>query len=425
MSVSDHVNHLRSIHNKQTILSLVILYLAWSSGTGLFRDLNSFFRTAEEAKTLPERVADLMHKVLPNSYLLGFDLGTITDHPVETVPTFRIQSATSLSDELSPIGTKWQAIQNHELIFQTLGNPEDDLSEVRTWLDERRPSLERIEIHHRDSGRSAQDIHRLTTPIVRPSVTDWPPAASSAFAVVEIEVYVPRQRNLSELLENVTIIEKYPNPHRDHELGINFDRATFGPYRFVTETYTVPLPLSAFNPLSAFKKYPDLQKKLDEDKEFASLTSNDALAKLEQAPWTRGHDLKLFGTAIRGQHIGLVGIGAISILQIYLLLMLQDLRISIRKVSFDPMLLPWLATSRKIAAKLYSLLTLVFLPASAAGLAMWRLTTVNRLGVLAVTLILFVLGLWIMWVPKRWSLVCHHHREGRENAKRVRKLNAG
>ena len=109
-------------------------------------------------------------------------------------------------------------------------------------------------------------------------------------------------------------------------------------------------------PPSAFDMYPDLQQELDDDKAFASLTPNEALAwaRTQQVEGLRGRDPKFFGTPIKGEHLGFVGPVAISILHVYLLIMLCNLRISIRKGSFDPTLLPWVATSKELVARAYS-----------------------------------------------------------------------
>ena len=160
---------------------------------------------------------------------------------------------------------------------------------------------------------------------------------------------------------------------------------TFGPYRFVIQTDTVRLLPSAFD------EYPYLKRELEA---IADLTPNDALAWAAglQVDGIRGRDPRFFGTSIRGEHLGVVGPVTMIVLHLYLLIMLYNLRISIRKGLFDPTLLPWVATMKQSAAIGYSCVTVGVLPAVTVGLALWRLTTAGHLFILAGTLIPLVIG---------------------------------
>ena len=195
--MSDFVNHLRFVHNTQTILSLTIMYLVWSSWTSgpeLRSDLDRFLRTAEAARAvveMPERLAGLVPE-MPNPHLvLSAEITSTLGYRVLAVNPLRIRLVTSIPNNTSTVGAQWRALQDQEWILQKLGNPEDDLSEVGAWLDERKPYLLRLnrELHaaRRRLGRqrpSARDIRRLTTPILLPSVIDWPATGRQRVALV-------------------------------------------------------------------------------------------------------------------------------------------------------------------------------------------------------------------------------------------------
>ena len=403
--MSDFVNHLRFVHNTQTILSLTILYLvlsSWTSGPELRSDLEGFLRTVDAAREvveMPERLPGLVPE-MPNHHLvLSAEITSTIGYPVLVVNPLRIRSATSLPNNASTVGAQWRALRDQEWILQKLGNPEDDLSEVGAWLDERKPyrlhlnrELRRAARLRPGGGRrlSAQDIRRLTTPILLPSVTDWPAESSSGFAIVELEAYVPMPRSrFRGSCEDLTGIAKHRELRRNRELGIIFDCKTLGPYRFVAQTDTVRLPPSAFD------RYPYLQRELEA---IADLTPNDALvwAAGLQVEGIRERDPRFFGTPIRGEHLGFVVPAAMILLQFYFLIMLYNLRIFGRKGSFDTALLPWVVTMKQWYAMVYSYATLVVVPAATVSFALWRLTTIDRIFILAVTLIPLGIGIWIV-----------------------------
>ena len=396
--MSDYLSHFRFVHNTQTVLSLAIIYLivsTWTSGTELRRDLNGFLRTVEVARAVvetPERLADLIPD-LPNHHAaLSAELATATGHAVLTVAPLRIRSVTSLPDESSPIGTQWQGLQNQEWILQTLGNPEDDLTEVRAWFNERTFDQEPLSrtVRRRDPRIHDQDIRELTRPILLPSTTDWPADSSSGLAVLELEAYVPvLPSRTRKRCEDVTGIARYRDPRWDVELGLIIDCTTFGPYRFATQTDTVRLPPSAF------ERYPYLQRELAA---IADLTPNDALAWAAglQVDGIRERDPRFFGTPIRGEHLGFVVPVAMIFLQFYFLIMLYNLRVFGRKGSFDTTLPQWVVTMKQWHAMVYSYATLVVVPAATVSLVLWRLTTIDRIFILAVTLIPLGIGIWIV-----------------------------
>ena len=401
--MSDFVNHLRFVHNTQTILSLTIMYLVWSSWTSgpeLRSDLDRFLRTAEAARAvveMPERLAGLVPE-MPNPHLvLSAEITSTLGYRVLAVNPLRIRSVTSIPNNTSTVGAQWRALQDQEWILQKLGNPEDDLSEVGAWLDERKSHLLRLnrELHaaRRPPGRqrpSARDIRRLTTPILLPSVIDWPAEGSSGFAIVELEVYVPMpRRRFRRLCEDLTGIAKYRDLRLARALGIIFDCTTLGPYRFVAQTETVRLPPSMF------ERYPHLQR---EFKTIADLLPNDALERAAtlQLAGIRRSNPRLLGATIRGEHLGLIGPFLIAIIHLYLLIMLYNLLISVRRGSFDPSFHPWIALMKGPTAVGFSILTLVFLPAIAAILPVWRLTTADGYVAIAIALVLLATGIGIV-----------------------------
>ena len=403
--MTDYVSHLRFIHNTLTILSLTIMYLVWSSWTSgpeLRSDLDGFLRTAEAARTvveMPERLVGLVPE-MPNPHLLlSSEITSTIGYPVLAVNSLRMRSATSLPSDTSPVGVQWRALQAQEWILQTLGSPEDDLAEVGAWIAMRRPGpldlnrelRRRVRRQRPRSRLSTQDIRMLTTPILLPIAIDWPAEGSSGFAIVELEAYVPMLRSrfpASRQCEDLTGVATYRNLQQARELGIIFDCMTSGPYRFVAKTDTIRLPPSEFD------KYSYLQREFDA---ISDLTPADALAWSvgQQTAGIRGRDPRFFGAAIRGEHLGLVGPIAMLFLDLYLLIMLRTLLVSVRKGSFDPTLLPWVATMRSVPAIVFSGTTLALLPAVATGFALWRLTTANPFVILVGALVLAGLGVWI------------------------------
>ena len=89
-------------------------------------------------------------------------------------------------------------------MLQKLGNPEDDLSEVGAWLDERKSHLLHLnrELHELVGGLVGNGpLPETSAAILLPSVIDWP---ALRFRVVELEAYVPMPRRLSQAVRNLT-----------------------------------------------------------------------------------------------------------------------------------------------------------------------------------------------------------------------------
>ena len=110
----------------------------------------------------------------------------------------------------------------------------------------------------------------------------------------------------------------------------------------------------------------------------------------------RERDPRFFGTPIRGEHLGFVVPVAMIFLQFYFLIMLYNLRVFGRKGSFDTTLPQWVVTMKQWHAMVYSYATLVVVPAATVSLVLWRLTTIDRIFILAVTLIPLGIGIWIV-----------------------------
>ena len=87
---------------------------------------------------MPERLAGLVPE-MPNPHLvLSAEITSTIGYRVLAVNPLRIRSVTSIPNNTSTVGAQWRALQDQEWILQKLGNPEDDLSEVGAWLDERK-----------------------------------------------------------------------------------------------------------------------------------------------------------------------------------------------------------------------------------------------------------------------------------------------
>lgn len=398
--MSDFVNHLRFVHNTLIILSLTILYIvwaSWTSGRELRSDLEDFLRTAEAVRNVaetPERLSGLLPSMLNHHRVLSEEITRAIGYPVFAINPLRIRSVTSFPDDVMTIGSQWRALQDQEWILQKLNNPEDPLSELKAWLDDRlyyrqflNRELRRARMSPGTGSLDTRDIRQLTTPILLPSVIDWPEEGSDGYAIVEFKVYAPMsRRGFRGLCEDLTAIAKYRDQHRDRKLRIVIDCQIFGPYRIHAQTETVRLPRSLF------ERYTYLQREFET---IADLLPNDALERAAalQMVGLRGNDPRLFGARIRGEHIGLVGPFLITISHCYLLVMLYNLLLSVRRGKSEDQFLPWIVLMKGPTAECYSILTIVVLPAIAATLPVWRLTTVD--GYLVIVIAISLLGFGI------------------------------
>jgi len=401
----DYVNHLRFVHNAQTIVSSTVLYLvisSWSLAPELISDLKQFLGLSQKTRAaaeVPELLGDLIPQVRMSHMEFSAKLSSKIRHVVRTTTPFRSRPLTSPPEESAPIGIQWNDLKDQEWMVETLGKPEDSLSEIQVWLDKWKRCLPSLERELRDRRRlvrrrgrrpSSFHVRRLTAPQVRVSVADWPAGANSVQAVTEIKVYVPDRWSSIHACRGFVPKDAGPeNFTHDYEWRLTRVRRTFGPHRFDIQARNFSLPAETFD------SFPTLRQELNS---IADLSPADALAWAEEkkVAGIRGRTPRFFGATIRGEHLGYVGPLLIVALHLYLLMMLHSVSgHSTREGTTAHTQLPWAATIKKPLPKLFSIVTLTVLPTVATALSMYRLTTVNLLVIVIVALALSAFGIGI------------------------------
>lgn len=364
----------------------------------LIDELKQFLRLSQKTRAVAEGrelLADLIPHVRVSHAEFSAKLSSSIGHVIRAATPFRSRPLTPAPDESAPIGTQWKDLKDQKWMVETLGMPEDSLSEIKLWLDKWQrclPNLER-ELSDRRRGRepSLFDVRRLTTPHVRVSVAEWPARANSVQAITEIKVNVPEWwSSRHACLEFAPTAAGPENLIYDYEWRLTRVRRTFGPHRFVIQTRNFSLSAETFD------GFPTLRQELNS---IADLTPADALAWAEdkRVAGIRGRTPRFFGATIRGEHLGYVGSLAIVALHLYLLIMLHSLSgHSPREGMSVHTPLPWAATIRRPLPILFSFLTLTVLPAVATALSMYRLTTINLLVIVIVAFALTAFGIWIV-----------------------------
>jgi len=401
----DYVNHLRFVHNAQTIVSSTVLYLvisSWSLAPELISDLKQFLGLSQKSRAaaeVPELLDDLIPQVGMSHVEFSAKLSSTIRHVVRTATPFRSRPLTSPPEESAPVGTQWRDLKNQKWMVETLGKPEDSLSEIQVWLDKWKRCLPSLERELRDPRRallrrgrrpSSVDVRRLTAPQIRVSVADWPAGANSVQAVTEIEVYVPDWRSSIHACRGFTPKDADPeNFSHDYEWSLTRVRRTFGPHRFGIQARNFSLPAETFD------SFPTLRKELNS---IADLSPADALAWAEdkKVAGIRGRTPRFFGATIRGEHLGYVGPLLIVALHLYLLIMLHSLSgHSPREGTTVHTPLPWAATIKQPLPILFSFVTLALLPTVAIAVSMYRLTSINWYFAVVASIPMLAVGIWI------------------------------
>ena len=404
--MSDYLNHLRFVHNTQTVLCLVIIYIVcanWTPGRELLHELDDFARTMHYSRDVvekSERLAHLVPELSDQHAVMSEAISGASGPSVRAIAPIRVRQLTVLPAETSTVGVQWQRLKKHQWLLQTLGEPEEGWSEVRAWLDKWKCCQQRLgdilERRRRRRGRPSRfDIRRLKTPSVTMSVTDWPRDAKAVLARVEVAMYFPERWDVAgECCKKATSAAEFVDIVRDYKWNLLIGVKTFGPYRFVVQSTTVRLSQSTFD------NYPHIQEDLSS---IANLNLAEAVAWAgsRQVAGVRGRPLQLIGATIRGEHLGLVGPLAVAILHIYMLIMLHVVVSSLRNGLSPPTILSWAATMKLWLPTSYSLVTLFFLPGCTVFLTLWRLTAFDLYAVLICALILFCMGFYTMVLGRR------------------------
>ena len=407
--MSDYANHLRFVHNSQTVLSLTIIFLigsTWTPGTELLQDLHGFFQKIEAARTVdetPERLAELVPAVRYRHVALSANVSTAIGHRVRAVTPMHVQSLIPIPDASSPVGVQWEALQELQWRLQKLKGPTDDLADVREWIDDRQRArfyLRRDLASSQNRIRhniSRQEIERLMTPVVYLTPSNWPIRTETNVILADLKVYLPMPRRYSRgQRANGGIVRRFRDTREDFSLDIFVEWEQFGPFEFLTEVETIGLPEDQRS------EFPELNRHMAALRDY---NSSDAISWAENLQVAKISDRgqRFLGTEIGGEHWGAIAPIAIILLQIYLLMMLHNLLILISRDHDrrDFSLPAWSALMNGWSAKAYTTLTLLLLPVFAACLPVWRFTQLGLAGCLVVAAIVAGMGVSVDRVADR------------------------
>ena len=268
-----------------------------------------------------------------------------------------------------PIRILWQELQNQRWrVPARLAVPEDVLEDMRSWLDEWRHCYSALtqDVHRirQSGGRGGQlASNRYTTPTLRIAVFDGVRRPDVVSVIFQIAVYSPALRR--HYCRGDSKADFY---ERDRRLRVTREYKRFGPFYLGVQSKEVSLPDSLFD------RYQYLQRDLGE---IGDQTVDEALvwATQQQQAEIRERELRLVGARLTGEDLGIIVPLAIVALHLYMLFMLWSLNSGNGTLLDDPV--PWLAAAPSQPALVWSVLTLVLLPAGATGLALWRLTTTS------------------------------------------------
>ena len=195
----EYLTHMRLVHNAQTLISLMIIYLVlsgWNSATELHRDLARFVemvRKAGQTVERPENLDDLVPEIpdyRTTLYRELYDaLGRVVIVYRDSLP---IQLLTHFPEESAPIHIQWQELQNQQWRVPTrLAAPKDVLEDVRVWLERWRRCQPALYRHLAELPRD--EVRRYTTPRLllafsTPRNPDFVPV------IIQVAVYSPGPR---------------------------------------------------------------------------------------------------------------------------------------------------------------------------------------------------------------------------------------
>lgn len=404
-SVSEFMRHLRFVHNAQTLLSLLVVYLvlsSWTSGLEVLGDLDGFIQTSQRVRGVvdrPESLDVLVPSVREDRSRRDRDLSDRISHRVAVTSPSIVRSMTSLPPESASIGLQWTALQRQTWSLKELDTSQHDFSEVRDWLalwNDRWGYCRYVFERDRRSARSRSgsrfsynDIRRSVTPDVRILAPDWTGESNVVLGRIEVIAYVPESR------DDPSCRRLYDpwDYMRDEEWKLSIDREVFGPYAFNVQTTTIQLPPSTLG------RFPHLQKELTSIRNLTPYQvrermASDSIAELHE------RESRLFGTTIRGEDLGVVAPVALFSLHVYLLVTLASLRPKMAGKAEAGGVYPWLAAMRSPVPILYSLVTLALCPAAAAGLVLWRLASFGKIMASVSAFAVLGLGMLIVWLAQ-------------------------
>lgn len=402
------MRHLRFVHNAQTLLSLLVVYLvlsSWTSGTELLDDLDGFIQTTQLARGVVDRPASL--ELLVPSVREARDrrdreLSEKIGHRVAVTSPSIVRSMTSLPSESASIGLQWTEFQSKAWILKEVDLSQHDFFEVRDWFvrwNDRwgycRYVFERDRRSHRDRSAprfSYNDIRRSITPDIRILVSDLKVESNVVAGRVEAIAYLPESRN------HISCRRLYNrwDYMRDEEWKLSIDRESFGPYEFEVRTQTVRIPPSTF------ERFPHLQNELTSIQNLTPYQVRER-ATMDRIAELQERESRLFGTTIRGEDLGVVAPLAILVMHLYLLITLLSVSPKMTGETQEDDFLPWLAAMKSRLAISFAWTTLALFPAAAAGLALWRLAVFGPIMAIVCSLALLMLGTVIVSLAQNFN----------------------
>ena len=200
----DCFTHLRLVHNAQTLISLILLYLlwtGWNTATELYGDLTGFagvVRRAGQAVERPGNLDDLVLEMPDHKALLHGEIRlALNPHRVyiEDRHSLPIYLVTTFPQESAPIRILWQELQKQRWrVPARITVPDDVLRDMRAWLDEWRRCHSALEQHVYGilRTRGVQGVpDRYTTPTLRISVSGGSLRPDVVSVILQLAVYSP------------------------------------------------------------------------------------------------------------------------------------------------------------------------------------------------------------------------------------------
>ena len=388
----EYLTHMRLVHNAQALISVMVLYLVWTGwnpATELRGDLERFggvVRNADHAVERPDNLGDLVPETPDHKTSLHRDLRAALGRIYIVDPhSLPIELLTSFPKESTPVRVLWLELQNQRWrVPDRLTVPKDVLEDMRTWLDDWRRCYRALERHLNRINQiplnRRNETQRYTTPTLRIAVFPgrWSPDVVSV--IFQIAVYSPGLRSHRCRGDNEADFYE-----RDRDLEVTREYKRFGPFDLRVQSTVVSLPASLFD------GYRHLERDLGE---IGELTVEEALTWAAEQQWAgfRERDLRLVGLRVTGEDLGVIAPFAVVTLHIYMLVMLLSL--NSQKGTHVDGPIPWLVAAPSTLALVWSASTLALLPATASGVALWRLTTVADRVAIVVAISQLGIGVW-------------------------------
>ena len=392
----EYFTHLRMVHNAQTLISLMAVYLIWASpATELYGDLAAFRDVVTKAGQAVERsgnLDDLAVEMPDHKASLHRDLRTALGAVyIVDSHSLPVEMLTSFPDQSVPLRVLWQELQNQRWrVPDRLTVPRNVLGDMRAWLDEWRRCYPALTRHLDGTGRDGRDeARRYTIPTLRIAVSPERRRAEVVSVILQLAVYSPAvQRHYCRGDSRADFYE------RDFDLQVTREYKRFGPLYLWVQRTGVSLPASLFD------RYQHLKRALGD---LGNRTLEEALAWADeqQRAEVRERELRLVGARLTGEDLGFIVPFAVIALHVYMLVMLRSLNFGNGTHLGDP--IPWLVAVPSPLAFVSSLLTLMLLPAGASGLALWRLTTMSGVDAFVFALMPLGIAVWIYAEARRAS----------------------